>query len=133
MSKAERQVGREAEAAMPRVLCHTDALTAAASSDVAVLWKLAESGRQLDANLVRLTPGRHVAPHAEPNLDVLVLVVAGDGVLGAGPRDEPQSLTTGALLWLPHGSTRSITAGDDGLAYLTVHRRRPGLQIGQAP
>ena len=133
MSKAEGQVGREAEAAMPRILGNTDALSATASSDTAVLWKLAESGRQLDANVVRLTPGRHIAPHAEPDLDVLVLVVAGDGVLGAGPQDEPQSLNTGTLLWLPHGSTRSITAGDDGLAYLTVHRRRPGLQIGQAP
>ncbi|MEV6948067.1 hypothetical protein AB0N07_40275 [Streptomyces sp. NPDC051172] len=133
MSKAERQVGREAEAAAPRILGNADSLSATASSDTAVLWKLAESERQLDANVVRLTPGRHIAPHAEPDLDVLVLVVAGDGVLGAGPQDEPQTLTTGALLWLPHGSTRSITAGDDGLAYLTVHRRRPGLQIGQAP
>ncbi|GAA2489558.1 cupin domain-containing protein [Streptomyces longisporus] len=133
MSKAERQVGRKAEAAMPLILGNTDALSATASSETAVLWKLAESGRQLDANVVRLTPGRHIAPHAEPDLDVLVLVVAGDGVLGAGPQDEPQSLNTGTLLWLPHGSTRSITAGDDGLAYLTVHRRRPGLQIGQAP
>lgn len=130
MSKAEGRAGREA--AMPRILCNTDALAATASSDTAVLWKLAESGRQLDANVVRLTPGRHVAPHAEPDLDVLVLVVAGDGVLGAGPGDEAQSLTTGSLLWLPHGSTRSITAGDNGLAYLTVHRRRAGLQIGQA-
>ena len=133
MSKAERQAGREAEAAIPRILGNTDALTATASSDTAVLWKLTESGRQLDANLVRLTPGRRIAPHAEPDLDVLVLVVAGDGVLGAGPGYEPQSLTTGTLLWLPHGSTRSITAGDDGLAYLTVHRRRTGLQIGKAP
>ncbi|MER6418541.1 cupin domain-containing protein [Streptomyces sp. NPDC001137] len=133
MSKADRQVGPEPEAAIPRILGNTDALTATASSDTAVLWKLAESGRQLDANLVRLTPGRHIAPHAEPDLDVLVLVVEGDGVLGADPRDEQQSLTSGTLLWLPHGSTRSITAGDDGLAYLTVHRRRAGLQIGQAP
>lgn len=133
MSKAERKVGREAGAAVPRILGNTDALSATASSDTAVLWKLAESGRQLDANVVRLTPGRHIAPHAEPDLDVLVLVVAGDGVLGSGPQDEPQSLDTGTLLWLPHGSTRSITAGDGGLAYLTVHRRRPGLQIGHAP
>ena len=132
MSKADRQVGREAQAAIPRILCNTDTLTATASSEVAVLWKLGESGRQLDANLVRLTPGRHIAPHAEPDLDVLVLVVEGDGLLG-GSEDEPQPLTTGTLLWLPHGSTRSITAGDDGLAYLTVHRRRAGLQIGQAP
>ncbi|MCD9879326.1 hypothetical protein [Streptomyces guryensis] len=133
MSKADRQVGREPEAAVPRILCDTDALTATAAGGAAVLWKLDESGRQLDANLVRLTPGRHIAPHAEPDLDVLVLVVAGDGALGAGPGAEPQALTTGTLLWLPHGCTRSITAGDDGLAYLTVHRRRPGLQIGQAP
>ena len=26
----------------------------------------------------------------------------------------------------------SITAGDDGLTYLTVHRRRPGMQIGSS-
>jgi hypothetical protein len=33
------------------------------------------------------------------------------------------------VVWLPHGSTRGVTAGADGLAYLTVHRRRPGMQI----
>jgi hypothetical protein len=38
-------------------------------------------------------------------------------------------LAEGVLLWLPHGSTRSITAGPQGLAYVTVHRRRPGMQI----
>jgi len=132
MSKAERQAGPEPEAAIPRILCDTAALTAAASSEAGVLWKLAESGRQLDANLVRLNPGRHIAAHAEPDLDVLLLVVSGDGVLGGGPGDQPQPLGTGSLLWLPHGSTRSITAGDEGLAYLTVHRRRPGMRIGRA-
>jgi quercetin dioxygenase-like cupin family protein len=132
MAEAETQGREEPEAAAARVLCDIEALTAASTGDAAVLWKLAESGRQLDANLVRLTPGRHIAPHAEPDLDVLLLVVSGDGALGAGPGDRPQSLTTGTLLWLPHGSTRSITAGDDGLTYLTVHRRRPGMRIGHA-
>ncbi|MHC3467461.1 hypothetical protein ACYF6T_01990 [Streptomyces sp. 7R007] len=125
--------GRE-EPPVPRTLCHVGALATgpAAADSTGALWKLAESGRQLDANLVRLAPGRHIAPHAEPDLDVLVLVVSGDGVLGAGPEQEPQPLTPGTLLWLPHGSTRSITAGADGLAFLTVHRRRPGLQIRPA-
>ena len=70
-----------------------------------------------------------MAPHREPDLDVLLFVVTGSGVLGAGVGDEPRPLTEGATVWLPHGSTRSLTAGADGLAYLTVHRRRPGMQI----
>jgi hypothetical protein len=38
-------------------------------------------------------------------------------------------LLPGELVWMPRGSTRSLTAGADGLAYLTVHQRRPGMQI----
>ncbi len=112
---------------MVRMLCDVQALTGKSPDSSGVLWKLAESGRQLDANLIRLPAGEHIATHAEPDLDVLVLVVTGDGVMNtpAGPL----SLTAGVLLWLPHGSTRSITAGPGGLAYLTVHRRRPGMQI----
>ncbi|MCX4885515.1 MULTISPECIES: hypothetical protein [unclassified Streptomyces] len=132
MTEAGTPTGEEPEAATARILCDTGAV-AGAADDVGVLWKLAESGRQLDANVVRLAPGRHIAPHVETHLDVLLLVVSGDGVLGGTPGDEQQSLTTGTLLWLPHGSTRSITAGAEGLAYLTVHRRRPGMQIGRAP
>ncbi|MCH5671025.1 cupin domain-containing protein [Streptomyces gilvus] len=120
------------EEAVPRVLGDITALTDTSPDVGGVLWKLTESGRQLDANVVRLSPGRHVAPHAEPDLDVLLLVVSGDGFVAAGPDGEKQPLSTGALLWLPHGSTRGLTAGDDGLAYLTVHRRRPGMRIGRA-
>ena len=132
MTSAETAGGEAQDEPTARILCDTATLAAAASSEAAVAWKLTENGRQLDANLVRLTPGRHVAPHAEPDLDVLLLVVSGDGALGTPEQDAPQPLTPGALVWLPHGSTRSITAGDDGLAYLTVHRRSPGMQIGRA-
>ncbi|MEV7127865.1 procyclic form-specific polypeptide B-alpha [Streptomyces sp. NPDC093260] len=113
----------------PRVLCDVRALAADPPLPAGVLWKLAETGRQLDANLVRLAPGGRVAPHAEPELDVLVFVVAGGGVLGVGTADEPRRLSEGVTVWLPHGSARSITAGPDGLSYLTVHRRRPGMRI----
>ncbi|MFJ2724204.1 hypothetical protein [Streptomyces collinus] len=115
--------------AEPRLLCDTGALADAPPQAAGVLWKLAETGRQLDANVVRLAPGDRVDSHREPDLDVLVLVVRGDGVLGKGATDAPEPLAEGALCWLPHGSARSITAGGHGLTYLTVHRRRPGLRI----
>jgi quercetin dioxygenase-like cupin family protein len=116
----------------PRVLCD-DARALAVRPDApsGVLWKLAESGRQLDANVVRLPPGGTVDTHAEPDLDVLVFVVSGAGTIHGV--DGPQHLAAGALLWLPHGSLRSLAAGDDGLSYLTVHRRRPGMRIGRRP
>jgi quercetin dioxygenase-like cupin family protein len=115
--------------AKPQVLCDTQALAGVPPETAGVLWKLAEAGRQLDANVVRLAPGGRVTAHSEPDLDVLLLVVSGDGVVGMGPADEPEQVAAGALLWLPHGSTRSISAGEGGLTYFTVHRRRPGMQI----
>jgi hypothetical protein len=42
------------------------------------------------------------------------------------------ALSAGSLVWLPRRSQRSISAGPDGLTYLTVHQRRPGLSIGSA-
>ncbi|WP_251095941.1 hypothetical protein [Streptomyces sp. Caat 7-52] len=117
----------------PRVLCETRALAEAPPVPAGVLWKLAESGRQLDANVVRLGPGGRVSSHTEAQLDVLVLVVAGDGVLGKGPADTAEPIAEGALVWLPHGAPRSITAGESGLTYLTVHNRRPGMRIGTRP
>lgn len=41
-----------------------------------------------------------------------------------------QAVEPGAVVWLPHGTRRALFAGPSGLAYLTVHRRRPGLAIG---
>lgn len=96
-----------------------------------VVWRLAEAGRQLDANVVNLPAGKRIDTHTEPDLDVLVVVVAGSGTLTA--EDGPLPLTPGALVWLPRGSTRSLTAGADGLSYLTTHGRRPGMQIRTGP
>lgn len=87
---------------LPRVLCDTAALAALDDASAGALWRLAEPGRQLDANVVRLPPGHGVDTHREPDLDVLLLVLAGHGTLTAGP---------------------------EGLTYLTVHRRRPGMRI----
>ncbi|MCQ4084450.1 hypothetical protein NGB36_28710 [Streptomyces sp. RB6PN25] len=116
-----------AGAPLPQLLCDVNALAAVDPVPAGALWRLAESGRQLDANLVRIRPDERIDTHTEPDLDVLLLVIAGDGTLGT--TNDPQPLTVGSLAWLPHGSTRSLTAGKDGICYLTVHRRRPGMRI----
>lgn len=113
----------------PRLLCDLHARAGLEPAPAGALWKLTEAGRQLDANLVHLPAHQCVETHAEPDLDVLLLVIAGHGAMDTTDRTEPLQLTDGALLWLPHGSTRRITAGAEGLSYLTVHRRRPGMQI----
>lgn len=112
----------------PSLLADLDwCLAQAAEDQRGALWRLAEPGRQLDANLVRLPPGTTVNVHTERDVDVLLLPIAGHGTLHAD--DGPIALSTHALTWLPRGSTRSITAGSDGLAYLTVHQARTGLRI----
>ncbi|MDI9835290.1 cupin domain-containing protein [Streptomyces sp. KAU_LT] len=114
------------EEPLARLLCDVTALTDAPAS-AGVLWKLTEPGRQLDANVVHLPPGGRVDTHVEPELDVLLLVVTGDGTVTGPDGDTP--LTAGALLWLPRGSRRALAAGERGLSYVTVHRRRPGMTI----
>lgn len=112
----------------PRVLCDTaELLSLGGDAPAGALWKLAEPGRQLDANVVRLPAGGRVDTHTEPDLDVLLLVLEGAARLDSSDGEHP--LRAGVLTWLPHGSTRAVLAGPDGVTYLTVHRRRPGMRI----
>lgn len=127
--RPEAPDGTPEPAPVPVVLCDVRALARAVPAPAGALWKLDAPGRQLDANLVHLPPGETVGSHREPDLDVLLLVVAGSGTLGTPDSTEP--LAEGALVWLPHGSTRRVGAGADGLSYLTVHRRRPGMSVGR--
>jgi quercetin dioxygenase-like cupin family protein len=105
-------------------------LPAAEEDRSGAVWRLDPVARQLDANLVRLPPGTRGAAHVEPDLDVLVCVVDGSGELAIG--GERQSLEPGCVAWLPHGMERAVSAGPAGLAYVTAHRRRPGMTIGNA-
>ncbi|MDT0609268.1 hypothetical protein [Streptomyces lancefieldiae] len=114
--------------ALPRVLCDTaELLSYGPDAPAGALWKLAEPGRQLDANVVRIPPAGRVDTHTEPDLDVLLLVLDGGAALLCTDGERP--LRAGVLTWLPHGSTRGVLAGPDGVTYLTVHRRRPGMRI----
>ncbi len=91
------------------------------------VWRLEEADRQLDANLIRLAPGQRIDLHQERDLDVLLLPLAGGGVLHTDEAAVP--LAPHALIWLPRGSRRALEAGSDGLAYLTVHRKRAAMGI----
>ncbi|MCY0960871.1 hypothetical protein [Streptomyces sp. H27-H5] len=109
-----------------------DAVIADAPADAAgALWRLTGATRGLDSNLVRLRPAAVIAEHAEPVLDVLLVVVAGTGRLDTGGRSH--DLRPHVAVLLPRNSRRTLTAGPDGVAYLTVHTRRPGLGIGPGP
>ncbi|MBU7597753.1 zinc-ribbon domain-containing protein [Streptomyces sp. P38-E01] len=107
----------------------TELLAEAAEQQGGALWNLAVRQRQLDANLIRLPAGAEVAAHTEPDLDVLLVVFEGEGRLTTVEGE--QALTRGAVAWLAHGTERALVAGSGGLAYFTVHRRRPGMSIGR--
>ncbi|WP_050514698.1 cupin domain-containing protein [Streptomyces rimosus] len=121
----------ESAAPAPQLLCDINTLVAEESLSAGALWRLAEPGRQLDANLIHLRPGEVIAVHTEPDLDVLIFVVAGHGTLGTAHGTQP--LAEGRVAWLPRNAPRSLAAGKDGMSYVTVHRRRPGMQIRTRP
>jgi uncharacterized protein (DUF2249 family) len=114
---------------LPRVLCDTTALAAgdATADATGAVWKLEMNQRHLDSNIIHMQPNAQIDSHAGPDLDVMMHVLGGSGEL-VHERDR-LPLSTGSLIWLPRRSQRSITAGADGLTYLTVHQRRQALTL----
>ncbi|GLV96563.1 hypothetical protein [Streptomyces lavendulae] len=114
------------------VLADLDAVIAnAPEGATGALWRLTGAARGLDANLVRLRPDAVIAEHAEPVLDVLLVVVDGAGRIDT--EDGSHRLRPHSAVLLARGALRSLTAGPQGMTYLTVHTRRPGLGIGAGP
>ncbi len=115
---------------LPRVLADTTALSTAAGA-TGVIWKLRMRERDLDSNIIALSPGAIIDAHAGPEVDVLIHVLAGSGQLAT--ELDALTLRTGSLTWLPRRSRRQFTAGPEGLKYLTVHQRRRALTLATAP
>ena len=90
------------------------------------MWT-APPGRDLNVNLVVLGAGERIDEHTNAALDVLVIVLGGQGVARVDGADVP--LRPHDALLIPKGATRGIAAGD-GLRYMTVHVARPPMQIG---
>jgi uncharacterized cupin superfamily protein len=93
------------------------------------LWGMAST--DLNATLLAWPPGHEVAEHVNAELDVLVVVLDGRG--SAIVDGVEHVLTAGRALLIARGVRRRITAGDGGLRYLSVHRRRGPLQIHPLP
>ncbi|MEO6886376.1 MAG: DUF2249 domain-containing protein [Jatrophihabitantaceae bacterium] len=124
------RISRAATVPTPQELCNVQELLAGDhdADPMGAVWKLPVTERHLDANVIRVEANGQIASHVGPDLDVLMLVVAGSGTIMTDAA--PLAVTSGSLIWLPRRSRRAIGAGEQGLAYLTVHPRRPALQIG---
>jgi quercetin dioxygenase-like cupin family protein len=88
------------------------------------VWNLESD--DLHVNLLVFAAGEGVGRHRNPEVDVLIVGVAGEGEIeidGALSR-----LTAGSTLLVPKGSERRITAASPTFSYLSAHRRR-GLLV----
>lgn len=95
------------------------------------IWKLEPHTRGLDCNIISIPPNDEIGRHEGPDLDVVIVVLDGSGVLET--EGESIALTAGSMVWLPKNSVRRFGAGEEGLRYFSVHTRKRGLQIGPVP
>jgi len=93
------------------------------------LWGLASS--DLNATLLAWPPGHELLADTKSELDVLLIVLEGGGVVSVD--GEEHALVPGNALLVERGSSRAIRAGADGLRYVSVHTRRGPLQLTGIP
>jgi quercetin dioxygenase-like cupin family protein len=87
------------------------------------IWSL--NSEQLNINLLRFSTGEGIPPHINDEVDVLIIIVEGEGALTLG--DEERPIRTGEAALIPRGARRAIRCTSSALAYLSCHRRRGGL------
>lgn len=125
------RISRRASTPAPRIVLDVDDLSDTAETSGSV-WQLEPQQRDLDANVISLTPGGEIREHIGPDLDVLIHVLTGSGTLETetGAID----LTPGRIVWLPRRSRRRFIAdAEAGLRYFSVHQRKQGLTITARP
>lgn len=79
----------------------------------------------LNVNLLVFPTGAGVAEHVNTEVDVLLVGVAGEGIVDV--EGQALSLKAGQALVVPKGTSRAIRAVASPFAYLSCHRRRAGL------
>ena len=127
------RISKLAATPLPRVLADAATLGAASGDATGAVWKLQMRERDLDSNIIALPPGATIGAHTGPDVDVLIYVLAGSGLLATELDAHTVALSGGSLIWLPRHSRRQFTAGPDGLRYLTVHQRRQSLTLTTRP
>jgi quercetin dioxygenase-like cupin family protein len=84
---------------------------------------------ELNATVLEWGPGAGPPEHVNDERDVIMGIFEGSAVVtldGVERRLDP-----GEAIVIEKGRARRITAGSAGVRYLTVHRRRPPLQISR--
>jgi mannose-6-phosphate isomerase-like protein (cupin superfamily) len=89
-----------------------------------VVWALRASG-DLSANPVRFEAECGVGEHVNDEVDVILLDIAGSGIVKVDGEEHPVS--NGTMTFVPKGARRSTRSTSGDFDYLTVHSRR-GLQ-----
>lgn len=87
---------------------------------------LSRETEDLDVNVVRLPAGRSIDEHINREVDVVMVVLSGSGIVSVDDQDYPVGAQK--MLIILKGSRRAIrTVGDEALLYLSMHRRRARL------
>jgi quercetin dioxygenase-like cupin family protein len=85
----------------------------------------------LNATILAWAAGKGPAEHVNDERDVVVVVT--EGTLLATVDEHDQEVAAGEVLVLRKGTRRRLTAGPDGVRYVSVHRRRDGITIATLP
>jgi len=85
----------------------------------------------LNATLLAWPPGSGPSEHVNSERDLLLVVLSGSATVKV--EGEARAIAAGQAIVIEKGSARRITAGPEGVRYLSVHARRPPLQICPAP
>jgi len=85
----------------------------------------------LNVNLLVFDADDGVVAHVNDEVDVLLVGVAGAGVVAVDGTDHP--VGAGQALVIPKGARRAIRAVGGRFAYLSCHRRRAGLWPAGVP
>jgi quercetin dioxygenase-like cupin family protein len=93
------------------------------------VWGIASG--DLNATLLVWAAGHGVSSHVNRELDVLLVVLAGSATVTIeGERNE---LEAGDAVVSRKGLAREVVAGPDGVRYISVHQKRPPLEIAPPP
>jgi quercetin dioxygenase-like cupin family protein len=81
----------------------------------------------LNATLLVWAAGKRIDSHVNRERDVLLVVLAGSATVTIG--GERNDLAAGDAVVIEKGLAREVVAGADGVRYLSVHQKRPLLEI----
>ena len=102
-------------------------IAASTAGQKGVVWTL-DGSVDLNANLVRFGVDGGVEEHVNEEVDVIFIGVSGSGRVEVDGKEYP--LSNGTMVFVPREARRSIQSTSEDFAYLSVHRRRGLLQIG---